>query len=84
MGRGVRSNEDFCGIIIMGSKMPKILYDKQTRKYFSVATLKQIELSEMIVESMERKDIKEFFEVLQLCLNRNEEWTRISRSVVVN
>lgn len=82
MGRGVRSNEDFCGIIIMGSKMPKILYDKQTRKYFSVATLKQIELSEMIVESMERKDIKEFFEVLQLCLNRNEEWTRISRSVV--
>lgn len=82
MGRGVRSNEDFCGIIIMESKMPKILYDKQTRKYFSVATLKQIELSEMIVESMERKDIKEFFEVLQLCLNRNEEWTRISRSVV--
>ena len=82
MGRGVRSNEDFCGIIIMGSKMPKILYDKQTRKYFSVATLKQIELSEMIVESMERKDIKEFFEVLQLCLNRNEEWTRISRSFV--
>lgn len=82
MGRGVRSNEDFCGIIIMGSKMPKILYDKQTRKYFSVATLKQIELSEMIVERMERKDIKEFFEVLQLCLNRNEEWTRISRSVV--
>ena len=82
MGRGVRSNEDFCGIIIMGSKMPKILYDKQTRKYFSVATLKQIELSEMIGESMERKDIKEFFEVLQLCLNRNEEWTRISRSVV--
>ena len=82
IGRGVRSNEDFCGIIIMGSKMPKILYDKQTRKYFSVATLKQIELSEMIVESMERKDIKEFFEVLQLCLNKDEEWTKISRSAV--
>lgn len=82
MGRGVRSNEDYCGIIIMGSKMPKILYDRQTRKYFSIATLKQIELSEMIIADMENKDIKEFFEVLKLCLNRDEEWTRISRSAV--
>lgn len=82
MGRGVRSNEDYCGIIIMGSQMPKILYDNKTRKYFSVATLKQIELSEMIIENMENKDIKEFFEVLKLCLDRNEEWTKISRSAV--
>ena len=82
MGRGVRSNGDYCGIIIMGSQMPKILYDKHTREYFSIATLKQIELSEMIIESMENKDIKEFIEVLKLCLERNEAWTKISRSAV--
>lgn len=82
MGRGVRSNEDYCGIIIMGTQMPKILYDKHIRKYFSVATLKQIELSEMIAENMEEKGIKDFFETLKLCLERNEEWTKISRSIV--
>lgn len=82
MGRGVRSNEDYCGIIIMGHQMPKILYDKNTRKYFSVSTLKQIELSEMLIENMENKDINEFFEILKLCLERNEEWTKISRSAV--
>lgn len=82
MGRGVRSNGDYCGIIIMGHQMPKILYDKNTRKYFSVSTLKQIELSEMLIENMENKDINEFFEILKLCLERNEEWTKISRSAV--
>lgn len=82
MGRGVRSNGDYCGIIIMGHQMPKILYDKNTRKYFSVSTLKQIELSEMLIENMENKDISEFFEILKLCLERNEEWTQISRSAV--
>lgn len=82
MGRGVRSNGDYCGIIIMGHQMPKILYDKNTRKYFSVSTLKQIKLSEMLIENMENKDINEFFEILKLCLERNEEWTQISRSAV--
>ncbi len=82
MGRGVRSNGDYCGIIIMGHQMPKILYDKNTRKYFSASTLKQIELSEMLIENMENKDINEFFEILKLCLERNEEWTKISRSAV--
>lgn len=82
MGRGVRSNEDYCGIIIIGHQMPKILYDKNTRKYFSVSTLKQIELSEMLIENIENKDINEFFEILKLCLERNEEWTKISRSAV--
>lgn len=45
MGRGVRSNEDYCSIVLMRKDLINIIYNSNGDKYFSPATQKQFELS---------------------------------------
>lgn len=82
MGRGIRSTEDYCGILILGRELVKFLFDKRIRKYFSKATLKQIEMSELLYESLENKSLDEFIELLKNVLSRDEGWIVYSKNAL--
>ena len=55
MGRGIRSNEDYCVVICMGARLLNVLYVQGAVRHFSPATRKQLELSREIALQIEAK-----------------------------
>lgn len=85
MGRGVRSNIDYCGIVFLGKSINKLLYLQEGIKYLSEVTKAQLSLSEEIWKQMSedaRKD--EFLSPLFELLNRNKGWSEAHLSYIKN
>lgn len=79
MGRGIRSTNDYCGVIIMGASLIHILYSQNAISYFSMATQKQYEVSSCLAQDLEKKDLDEIFSTLDYCVNQDIEWVKLSR-----
>ncbi|MFV0820249.1 DEAD/DEAH box helicase family protein [Legionella micdadei] len=79
MGRGVRSNDDYCAVILMCKDLTSQLYTGENMKLFSPATLSQLELSEQVAEQIKGKGAQEIIEVINYCLNRDPNWVKASR-----
>lgn len=56
MGRGVRSNNDSCCIVFMGSNLADVLIRQHGYRYFSDATQKQYELSESLWDALKEEN----------------------------
>nr|WP_312576966.1 DEAD/DEAH box helicase family protein [Sedimentibacter sp.] len=84
MGRGVRSNQDYCAVVIMGSTLVNILYKKNSRNFFSEATLKQFELSEELTEQLRNNSVSEIFASFNYCLKRDPQWVQLSKDILSN
>jgi len=80
MGRGVRSNDDYCVIFLMGKSLISHLYKSGATDKFSSATKAQFELSEKLSEQLRDKDLEETDNVVRLFLNRDEGWVTASKS----
>lgn len=83
MGRGVRSNSDYCAVILMGKRLIKTLYTDGAIEYFGAATKKQLELSDLITQQIKGKPLVDILEVLNFSFNRNPEWVSISKESLV-
>lgn len=84
MGRGVRSSNDYCGVIIMGAQLIRILYSSNSESFFSSATKKQFEISSIIAQDLKNKSIDDIFETLDYCITQNPDWLRISKEALSN
>lgn len=84
MGRGIRSNEDYCVVFLMGASLTNILYTKNAIEYFTPATLAQIKLSEKLSEQIRGKKLSDFAEVINHSLTRNKEWIKANKSVLLH
>lgn len=82
MGRGIRSSNDYCGIIIMGRSLINILYGKQGFEYFSEATLKQYNISQEISSDLKHAEINEIMSTIRACLQQDKEWVEISKGAL--
>ena len=80
MGRGVRSNDDYCVIFLMGKSLISHLYKSGAIDKFLSATKAQFELSEKLSEQLRDKDLEETDNVVRLFLNRDEGWVTASKS----
>ncbi len=80
MGRGIRSNDDYCVIFLMGKNLISHLYKNSAIDKFSSATKAQFELSEKLSEQLRDKELAEIDNVVRLFLNRDEGWVRASKS----
>ena len=80
MGRGARSNEDYCSIVLMRKDLINIIYNSNGDKYFSPATQKQFELSLKMYDQLYNKSLDDIIENLNLCLEQNESWVSIGKS----
>lgn len=84
MGRGIRSNNDYCGVIIMGASLVHILYSQNAVSYFSTATKKQYEISLELANELRGKNLDEIFSTLNYCIEQDTEWVELSRKALID
>lgn len=84
MGRGVRSNEDYCAVLLIGSKLTSRLRSPEGQKMLTPATKAQLDLSRKIAKDFDKPSTEEIKNVILQCLNRDPDWIKISKKVLVN
>lgn len=84
MGRGVRSSEDHCVVLLIGSRLTQRLHKPEAREMFSVATRAQLDLGREVTAQIKGKPISEIASVITLCLDREDGWVDASRNAIVN
>ncbi|ELY3543816.1 DEAD/DEAH box helicase family protein [Cronobacter turicensis] len=82
MGRGVRSSDDFCGIILLGKALNGAVFLGSSLEKFSPATKAQIRLSQELVKLFPDSTIETIKGALDYCLLRNPEWTSMSKGAL--
>jgi hypothetical protein len=83
MGRGVRSSEDRCVVFLMGRSLTKQLYVDGAIHMFTPATRAQFDLSQRIGEQVRGRGIVELQQAVDLLINRDQEWVRLSKGALV-
>lgn len=84
MGRGVRSSDDHCVVLLLGGKLTQRLHQPEAEEMFSSATRAQIALGKEVVAQVRGKPLEELAPILNLCLEQDDEWTQAGRNAVVN
>lgn len=88
MGRGVRSNSDYCVVVLMGSKLANVLVNQSGDDFFSRATFEQYNMSkqlwEQLMSSSNAPTIKEVFGLADYVLQRNQDWISASKNVLAS
>lgn len=89
MGRGVRSNNDECCVILMGDELSDVLSRNRGIEFFSEATRCQYKLSqdiwELIIEENKNKpSVLEIFDIAKLSLEKDKEWVSMCKSRLAN
>ncbi|EIK2604640.1 helicase, partial [Salmonella enterica] len=79
MGRGIRSNDDYCVVMLLGQQLSSLLYVNEASSYFSPATKAQLELSNQIADQLNSPSNEEILDVMDYCLKRNDQWIAASR-----
>lgn len=79
MGRGVRSNDDECCIVLMGDELTDVLSRNRGIDYFSAATRCQYDLSKklwdlLVNETGSKPTIDQIFELANYSLEKCAEW----------
>jgi len=85
MGRGVRSNNDYCVVFLMGQSLISHLYNFEAIEKFSEATKAQFELSEKLSDQLQNKSLNEIHDnAVNISLERNEGWIGASKSCLAS
>jgi DEAD/DEAH box helicase/Helicase C-terminal domain len=82
MGRGVRSNSDYCGVILMGRTLIGNLFVQGGLDQLTPATRAQFDLSESIGQQLRDRPIGDIAGALDYCLIRNTEWVAAAKGVL--
>jgi hypothetical protein len=83
MGRGIRSNDDHCVVLLLGRRLTARLHRPTARAKFSPATKAQLELSDEIADQLRGTSFEELADTMEQCLTRDPNWVQASRSAVV-
>lgn len=83
MGRGVRSNNDFCAIFLMGSNLINKLYTKNGISKFTKATYAQWQLSEKLAEQLKDCTFKDITNLLKIFISRDKQWVDASKEALL-
>ncbi|MBB4321415.1 hypothetical protein GGE43_005059 [Agrobacterium tumefaciens] len=84
MGRGVRSSEDHCVVLLIGSRLTQRIHNPEARGLFSPATRAQLKLGKDVTEQIRGQPLAAFEEVMDLCLSKDEGWVETSKDAIVN
>lgn len=79
MGRGVRSNEDHCVVLLIGSRLSQLVADPRSLARFSPATRAQLELSRDVAKGLNDRPLEEIMAVAGQALNRDASWVKLAR-----
>lgn len=79
MGRGVRSNEDHCVVILIGPRLSQLTSDPRTLARFSPATRAQLKLSRDVARHMDNQPLANIIAMAKQGLERDEKWVRLAK-----
>lgn len=82
MGRGVRSNDDYCIVFLMGRDLTNQLYSQGAIDKLSQGTKAQLELSEKVAEQIMGQPISSLHNTINYCLTRDAQWLGASKGVL--
>lgn len=83
MGRGVRSNDDYCVIMLLGSKLTARIRSPEGQEMLTPATRAQLDLSRKIAKKLGHPSIDQIKDVVLQCLNRDAGWIKVSKKALV-
>lgn len=83
MGRGVRSNDDYCAVLLVGSKITSRIRSPEGLEMLTPATKAQLDLSRKIAKKLKTPSIIEINNVILQCLDRDPSWIKVSKKVLV-
>lgn len=83
MGRGVRSNDDYCAVLLIGSKLTSRIRSPEGQSMLTEATRAQLNLSRKIARKLKQPSVESIKGVILQCLNRDEDWIKISKKVLI-
>ena len=79
MGRGVRSGEDHCVVLLLGAKLTQRVHLPAARAKFTPATLAQLDLGRDVTKQVRGKPISELRPLLEFCLKQDPKWWQEGR-----
>ena len=83
MGRGIRSNNDSCCVVLMGDNLADVLLRQNGVSFFSSATKEQYllsnELWDLLREDNSNPTVDDVFSLALFSLERNDEWIQKSK-----
>lgn len=82
MGRGVRSNSDSCAVILMGRDIAEIVYANNGLNYFSKATKKQLEVSDLLCSQIDTPNATNILSLCDYSIDKNEGWIAASKAIL--
>src|SRR5260370_188218 len=71
MGRGIRSRDDYCVVMLLGARLVRRLHDPGAIAHFSTATAAQLQLSRLAAEHLAARDADPPPAPPYPCLTRN-------------
>lgn len=71
MGRGVRSGEDRCAVLLFGRRLTQRVNEPEARSVFTPATLVQIDMGKEVTKQVKGRPIDELRPILDLCMDRS-------------
>ena len=84
MGRGVRSNDDYCAVLLFGPKLTSKLRSPEGMAMLTPATREQLGLSRRIAKKLDTPSIIEIKNVILQCLDRDPDWIKVSKRILVS
>ncbi len=84
MGRGVRSNNDYCAVLLMGARLADVVSDPRARKRFTPATSTQLTISDAVVSQVSTPTLADIRTLLNFCIGRDSNWLAKSRAALAN
>jgi hypothetical protein len=82
MGRGVRSTNDHCVVLLLGSRLSQLIASPQSFAKLGPATRAQAELSRQVATALEGRDIDALTGVMEQVLERDSDWLATARATL--
>ena len=83
MGRGIRSNDDYCVVLLVGSKLIYCVQSKEGIGLLTPATQAQLDLSKEIAGQLGGEDIDGIAGVIDQCLKRDTSWVKVNKRALL-
>lgn len=84
MGRGVRSAEDRCAVLLFGARLTQRVNSPEAAQMFTPATMTQIQMGKEITKQIKGRPIEELRPILDLCIEQNtpdgQRWRQAGRA----
>lgn len=82
MGRGVRSTDDYCAVVLLDPRLIERLYDANAKQQLSPATRAQYELSNTFAADGRGKPMSFFDQAIEGFLARDPQWVNASKRAI--